>query len=210
MNKLKLKPILTTMASALNVGADVLWAITSIESSGSFSIGGGKIPILVERHWVYKLYKRKHGKSAALALSRKYPDVCNPRAGGYGRYRDQYKRLSKAIRIAGAEIAHQSTSFGAFQIMGFNHKLCGFDTAVEMSDAYHSDPKNEQIKGFLNFCKSYKNGRLLDAMKASDFNKVAYLYNGPMYKKNHYAQRMYTAAGEWRRFEYDYSIEEFV
>ena len=194
-----LKNILLGISKELDVDPDVLWAIVSIESTGAFEIGGGKIPILLERHKVYKFYKEKHGRDRARILYKEHPDICNPNSGGYGRYRDQYKRLAKAIRFAGGEIAHLSTSFGAFQIMGFNYVDCGFDSASEMSDAFHANPEKEQIKGFLTFCKNYRKGELLQAMKEKNFHRVAYLYNGSGYKKNKYAQRMYTAAGEWRR-----------
>lgn len=208
MDRESLNPLLKQISQQLHVGVDVLFALISIESSGLFEIGKGKIPILLERHKVWKFYQQKYGRRAALALREKHPDICNPNSGGYGRYRDQYKRLAKAIHLCGAEIAHKSTSFGAFQIMGFNHKDCGFNSAVEMSDAFHKDPMWEQVKAFLNFCKHYREGELLNAMREGNFTRIAYLYNGRNYRKNRYAQRMAIAAGEWRREDQGYLMND--
>jgi len=191
------KELFEAVSNDSGLDAGSIYAIVRTESNGHFRWRGGKIPILFERHWAYRLYKKKHGVRKADRLARKYPKIINPRAGGYGKFSAQYGKLSKAIKLLGKEIAHQSTSFGAFQIMGFNHKVCGFDSAVEMSDAYHADPQIEQIKGFIEFVKNYRNGKLLKAVKARNWSKVALIYNGKAYRKNSYhtkleiAYRMY-------------------
>lgn len=180
------------IAFELDIEPALIYAIVTVESDGKFEIGDGKITVLFERHWFYKLLKKKYGYWFARETFDGNPDICNPKSGGYGLYRDQYKRLAKAINID-MEVAHQSASFGAFQIMGFNYKLCGYDSAKEMSDAYHFNPENEQIRGFIEFVKNSSKGRLWEALEKRNFKEVARLYNGSAYKKNNYDAKLQVA-----------------
>lgn len=174
-----------------------VWAVIQVESSGEFTWTGGRIPILLERHWVYRIVKRKHGKVEANRLSTQNPNVCNPRSGGYGKYSDQYRRLVAAINLCGEYAAHMATSFGAFQIMGFNYKHAGYNSAKEMSDAFHNDPYN-QVKGFVTFLKNYKDGRAFNALQLSDWHTFARLYNGSHYMKNRYVQKLMAAEASYK------------
>lgn len=185
-----MKEVYENIGRALDVPAKLIRAISVVESLGEFEIGEGKITILLERHWVYKLAIRKFGMRKTNQLARRYPNICNPNSGGYGKYRDQYKRLAKAIRHIDKEIAHQATSFGAYQIMGFNFKAAGYHSATEMAKAYHDDPKVAQVESFMMFITNYKHGRALTALREGDIHEFAKLYNGPNYSKNRYAKRI--------------------
>lgn len=187
------KATIEAIAKELRVSAGAVYAIVTTESSGTFSWGDGKIPILFERHQCYKYAKKKFGLVKARALAKQYPDICNPKRGGYGPSNNQYNRLVKAIRVIDEEVAHLATSFGAFQIMGFNHQLAGFPTAKAMSDAFHGS-KDAQIQGFMSFIKNYKRGKVLDALRRKDWASAAYHYNGSAYKENRYDAKMKTAS----------------
>lgn len=185
-----LNKIISNISSQTGIEEGIIYALIQVESSGRFSLKDGKIPILYERHWAYKLYKRKYGIKHALEMYHLYPDIINFKAGGYTTNNGEYKKLAKAIRKLEKEIAHESTSFGAFQIMGFNYKVCGYSSASEMSDKYHANPVEEQIKGFINFCINYKKGKLLKALKDKNFKSIARIYNGKKYKKYKYDKRL--------------------
>lgn len=185
-----------SIARELGVEAGAIFALITVESKGKFEIGNGKIPILFEKHWFYKLIKKKYGKKRAKLEMKINPNICNRKSGGYGKESAQYSRLARAIKINN-EIAHQSTSFGAFQIMGLNFKLCGYKSAVEMSDAYHESPRVEQIHGFINFVKDFHDGKLLLALRAKKWGEVARRYNGKGYRKNRYAKKLKRSYREW-------------
>lgn len=191
--------IIIKIANKLKIEEALIYSIIKVESNGKFKLEDGKITILFERHVFYKLLKRKFGRVYAREISKKYPNICSYRAGGYGKYSAQYARLARAIKID-KEIAHQSTSFGAFQTMGFNYKLCGYHSAVEMSDLYHFEPMEQQIYGFINFVKNSNNGKLWKALEDKDFAKVAKLYNGRAYKKNKYDEKL-------RKFYIEYVLK---
>ena len=197
MNKTDIHLIVKRIADEIRVDPKVVWAIISIESVGDFEIGDGKIRILLERHQVFKHAFKFYGLNEARAMWMRCPGVCNPRAGGYGKYRDQYRRLASAVRCCGAEVAHLGTSFGAFQIMGFNHAVCGYDSAVAMSDDFHARPVDAQVEGFIKFCVAYKNGKLIKAMRDVDYQRIARIYNGRLFARNRYAKRLAIAANDW-------------
>ena len=184
------KKLFEAISKISGMDAGAIYAIVATESNGSFSWEDGKIPILYERHWIYRFYKREHGKKESLKMVKLFPHLINNKSGGYGKFSEQYNKLASSIKIFGTEIAHASTSFGAFQIMGFNYEVCGYSSAVDMADSYHDEPMQNQIMGFIEFCKNYKNGKLLKAIKKKNWDKVAYIYNGKAYKKNRYAAKL--------------------
>lgn len=82
-----------------------------------------------------------------------------------------------------------ATSYGAFQIMWFNHKVCGFDTVESMVDAMKT-PQG-QLKAFAGFIEG--NPRIHQALKAKNWAVFAHGYNGPAYKQNNYDNKMAAA-----------------
>ena len=95
--------------------------------------------------------------------------------------RPQYPRLEKAKKID--EVAGlNSASYGMFQVMGFNHKLAGFDSVLEMVNSLSKSEKN-QLEAFINFLK---NTACYKDLKAKDWKAFARHYNGLMYDRNQY------------------------
>ena len=60
--------------------------------------------------------------------------------------------------------AHEATSMGLSQIMGFNYGRCGYDSAKEMYDDFATGEK-AQLEGFIKFLISDSN--LLKACQAA-------------------------------------------
>ncbi|GAA4349853.1 hypothetical protein GCM10023185_06910 [Hymenobacter saemangeumensis] len=83
-----------------------------------------------------------------------------------------------------------STSWGLPQMMGFNHRACGFATVEDMVEAFRQSEAN-QLAGMLRFIKSKP--ALAAALKAKDWGVLAYHYNGPAYKQFNYDRRLATA-----------------
>ena len=95
--------------------------------------------------------------------------------------RPQYPRLEKAEAID--EVAAlNSASYGMFQVMGFNHKLAGFDDVLTMVNSLSESEKN-QLEAFISFLR---NTACYEDLKAKDWASFARHYNGSMYARNQY------------------------
>lgn len=106
----------------------------------------------------------------------------------------EYGRLEKARSIH-EEAALCSASWGMFQIMGFNHKLCGFERVSDFTATQYRS-EGEQL---LSFAAFVRNSSCLDPLRAKDWRGFARCYNGPGYQANAYhtklekAYRKYTS-----------------
>ncbi len=91
-----------------------------------------------------------------------------------GEQQSEYEALKRAVMLD-SEKAYRSTSMGVAQIMGFNHKRLGYDSAAEM---YYDFERSEvmQVIGFLNFLLTDPD--LYQAMLDYDFETIALKYNG--------------------------------
>lgn len=94
----------------------------------------------------------------------------------------------KALFVKAAEIdaeaAARASSWGAPQMMGFNHEVCGYETAQAMVYAFQSEAS--QIEAFARFVVGQG---LDDNIRAGDFLGFAAGYNGPG-KAEDYAGKM--------------------
>ena len=86
-----------------------------------------------------------------------------------------------------AELKLLSTSWGIGQIMGFNYGTAGYSSVDEMVNEFIASEDN-QVKGFLNFCKADKS--LMQNIRAKNFAGIARIYNGPGYRTNNYDTKL--------------------
>ena len=119
------------------------------------------------------------------AYNTTHSDLSGPQ-GGYGTFSVQYAKLRRAA-ILNEEAALKSTSWGAFQIMGFNHVDAGYATVGAFVDAMIGSQSN-QLKAFVSFVGA--NNSMKKAIIAKDWATFARLYNGPDYAKNNYDTKM--------------------
>lgn len=185
---------LAALADALKCHPADVEAIAEVESSGFGWFRDGRIKILFEKHWFYKLVpaaKRDESERRGLARRR----WVSPSQGGYKDQKtaDQRYRLLEEAMVLDREGALQSISIGRFQIMGFNHKICGFSSAEAMWVAF-LDSEANQLRAFGNFLKSKG---LVAALRARDFAKVEKGYNGGGLG-GAYARRMKVASDRLR------------
>ncbi|MEG1589037.1 MAG: N-acetylmuramidase family protein [Mucinivorans sp.] len=94
----------------------------------------------------------------------------------------EYDRLAKA-RAIHREAADASTSWGMFQIMGFNYAACGEKSVVAFVAMMHKSELH-QLLLFARFVN--KNKKILYALQQKDWAKFAEHYNGPAYSQNSY------------------------
>ncbi len=108
----------------------------------------------------------------------------------------EYERLERAMKIH-ERAALESTSWGVFQIMGFNHKLCGCDTVQEFVDIMNSGI-GEQL---MLWCEFMKNTGLAYCLRYHKWALFALRYNGKGYKANKYDKRIKKAYEKHKRNE---------
>ena len=78
-----------------------------------------------------------------------------------------------------------STSWGAPQVMGFNHRKIGYGTPQEMVEAFQKDAR-WQVLGLFDFFQD--DARMLPALRKGDFVTFARIYNGKGQAENYGAQ----------------------
>lgn len=170
-------------AQLLGVELAAVQANAETEAQGSGFMPNGLCTIRFERHIMFQQLSKFKGLATAQGLAKRYPQVVNPVAGGYSA--DPYEQYNLAVTID-QSCAMMSTSWGIFQIMGFNFMAAGYANV----QSYVADAKvNEanQLKQYVTFVKTYLQGALWTALKSKDWSTFARLYNGsgnvPVYSK---------------------------
>jgi hypothetical protein len=167
----------------LNCSVAAIKAVAAVESNGSGFNPDETPKILFEGHWFYRYTKGKWEND--------YPYLCYRRwtKQFYGKtYKEEYGRYLTAEKIDPIA-AMLSTSWGMFQIMGFNHTICGYRLIEDFVRDMHRG-EFEQGKAF---CYYIKNNGLSDLLLALDWEGFAYRYNGPEWQKNNYATKLQKA-----------------
>lgn len=85
--------------------------------------------------------------------------------------------------------AISSASWGLFQIMGFNHKVCGCEDVKEFVERMKEN-EDSQLALFTAFVQSNK---LDDFLREKDWAGFAKRYNGPAYAENRYDEKLKNA-----------------
>lgn len=203
-------------AQTLGVKQSAIRAVAEVESRGNGFLKRGKVKLLFERHKFYKYLGealkqpvvRQHvqellgisvpktDKDLLTLVCNKYPDICNSVAGGYKDGLTEHDRLDKAMSID-PYAAVMSASYGMYQIMGFNHKLAGYDSPMEMYISFSESEKN-QFWGFINFIKN--NPNIHNALKKSDWLGFAAGYNGSAFATNDYNVKTARAEEKYRSY----------
>ena len=167
--------------AAADLGVDVpaVKAVADVESAGSGFLPSGKVKILFEGHVFSKktggIYNASHPTISYKKWTRRFY------IGGEG----EYSRFTEAFTLnpIGAML---SASWGKFQIMGYNYGYCGFGSVGEFVDALKSG-EDAQLKAFIDYCRHVG---LDDDLRAHNWDGFAEGYNGPLYQKNRYAQKL--------------------
>lgn len=157
------------IASQLGCEPAVVLAVAEVESGGRHDLPDGRPQILFEAHWFSKLTGGKYDDS--------HPGISSPvwNRSLYKGGTAEWGRLEAACALD-RNAALQSASWGLFQIMGFNHKACGFPT-VESFVEFIKGPDDADMEAFINFVRA--NPKILAAMQAKDWKAFALHYNGP-------------------------------
>ena len=175
-------------ASILGVELAAVKAVCEVESRGNGFLPTGEPVILFERHWMYKLMKRK-----GLTPPPNSP-VAMMKSGGYVGGQGEHKRLQEAV-LLDRESALQSCSWGLFQIMGFHATHLKYKNIQEFVNAMYKDEAS-QLEAFIRFI--IKDQRMHIALKNRDWAAFAKAYNGPAFSKNSYDVKMKAAYEKYK------------
>ena len=171
------KEQITDAAKTIGLDYATVAAVAEVESSGGGFDTKSKFPkILFEGH----IFSRR--------TSGRF-DKTNPTIS-YPKWTKQYyaknqageqARLNQAIQL-NRTVALESTSFGAFQIMGFNYADCGCSSVQEFVNM-NCESEQKQLELFLKYILKRD---LVKFLKAKAWDKFARAYNGPGYAENKY------------------------
>ncbi len=169
--------------AAQNIGCEVrsIKAVAHTESSvNAFTGPAGRPTIRYERH---VFHKESYGRYTLT-----YPDISWPTQGGGSPPQvEWYDRLTRAYALD-EDAALKATSWGLFQIMGFNHMACGFATVYLYVYAMCTSVQ-EQLRAFTQFILSDK--VLHTSIINRDWGTFARHYNGKA-QTGVYSSRMAT------------------
>lgn len=158
-----------------NIDPAKIKAVADIESRGSGFHPDGQPVILFEAHVFSRLTGRKYDSSHPHISSRRWNRKLYK--GGV----KEHERLVEAVSLD-RDAALQSASWGVFQIMGFNYKLCGKETVQDFINAVYKDEESH----YELFFEFIKNNKLIEHLKNENWAGFARRYNGPGYAKNKY------------------------
>jgi N-acetylmuramidase len=170
----------TASAQRLGVEIPAIKAVALVESRGDAFDGRGRPKIMYEGHWFRKFTNNRY-------------DLSHPHLSfGYARdvvkrYQswNQYSRLYEAM-VLDPQAAIKASSWGKFQVMGFNHAECGYSDVVAFARAMQTS-ESSQLQAFEAFCASKG---LIAKLKDKDWAAFANGYNGGDSAANNYDAKM--------------------
>ncbi|MBL7975651.1 MAG: N-acetylmuramidase family protein [Candidatus Kapabacteria bacterium] len=175
-------------AKKLNIAPATMQAVCFVEASGKGFFDNGKPKIRFEGHIFWKELEKRGLKPTDYTA--KNPDIVfqNWTRTYYKNGPEEYERLERAKKIH-AEAANASTSWGLFQIMGFNYKTSGFTSVADYVAAVQKSER-EQLTAFGNFITSLGYTQYLQSKNWLEFAKH---YNGAHYLENDYETKLRNA-----------------
>lgn len=187
---------LEALSKQYGVEPAVIMAIQTVESGGNGFFSDGRPKILFEGHIFWKELK-KAGKDPN-ALRSGNENIIYPKwdSSQYSGGTKEYDRLARAEKIH-KEAAYKATSWGEFQIMGFNHSTVGYSDVFSFVEAMKV-PNGASLKAVMEFVK---NNNLLRHVQGSSKNWAAFAkgYNGPGYAKNQYDKKLASAFARFQK-----------
>lgn len=179
MSKLLTEQNFKDAANLLLIEVAAIKAVAEVESRGAGFFDDGRPKILFEAHIFGSQTKHEWDDTHPNVSCRKWNKALYK--GGI----KEYDRLNEAIALD-KEAALKSASWGKFQVMGFNYKICGWNSVEKFVDDMYKD-EGEHLKAFVGFIRS---NNLAKYLQTKDWAKFAKAYNGPAYAQNKYDVKM--------------------
>ncbi len=181
--------IIQTVADDEDLEAASIKAVIKVKSQGQGFYEDKRPVILFEGHIFWRELKKVGIDPRSVQKDNE--DIVYPRwvkSHYKGTSEGEFDRLRRAQAIH-HEAALRSASWGMFQIMGFNHHLCGYEHVQDYVNQMYSS-EHAHLKAFIQFLHSEGIYRYL---KRKDWAHFARRYNGSAYKKNAYDRKLQIA-----------------
>ncbi|MFV0362186.1 MAG: N-acetylmuramidase domain-containing protein [Suipraeoptans sp.] len=182
-------------AKVLNVEEAAIRAVHQVESGGRNGfLPDGRPIILFEGH-IFWGQLRKFGIDPDKYV-RGNEDILYPKwtKAFYKGGAAEHDRLKRAMDIDW-QAALSSASWGMFQIMGFNYKLCGYSSVEE----YVAAMESSQHSQFMAFVSFLQNTGMDTPLRKLDWAAFARQYNGPGYAQNNYDKKLAEAYHKFKQ-----------
>ena len=160
----ELMSLIKSTTSNFNIDPYFTYAVGTVESNNT-PFTEGKPTVRFEKHVFKRELKKRDASKLPLADALSGTRIAT---------------VHKAMTID-EECALLATSWGIYQIMGFNYSVAGYRDVEDFVTAMNS--VKHQIEAFCMFIKG--NG-LIPVMNKLDFATFARRYNGPNYAENNY------------------------
>ncbi len=174
----------------IGVGEDEVHAILDVESAGTGFDKSGRPKMLFEPHIFWRELGPGPTRDEAARMGLAYPKWKRNYPS------DSYPRMAKAMALH-YDKALRSASWGLGQIMGFNCRMAGFDTARAMVEAFKDD-EDQHLRAMINFIRA---AGLDDELRRHDWKGFARGYNGAGFAKNGYDRKLAAAFAKWQRIK---------
>ena len=188
-------------ADLLGLPLATMATVAQVESIGEGFTDATRPVVLFERHVFYKQLTQHLGKATADQMAARYPNLVNPKRGGYAGGAAEWERLQLAISLCRVA-AIESASWGMFQIMGYHWQALGFASASDWQTAM----QRSEVDHLTALCRFIQQDaamhKALQGRKWADF---ARRYNGPAYKDNDYDTKL---AKAYDHFAKVYPVKE--
>jgi N-acetylmuramidase/Putative peptidoglycan binding domain len=178
---------MNAVCEMLGVGEAEVWAVLTVETRGFGFLLDRRPQILFERHIFSRRTSGRHDAE--------HPDISGRKPGGYKGGAGEYERLEKAMQLDEQE-ALKSASWGLPQVMGFNHRVVGFDSVTGMVEAI-IESEDDQLEALGQFIMAHPKCRI--GIQRNDWGSFAACYNGPNFRLNDYDNRLAAAYAKAKR-----------
>jgi LysM repeat protein len=180
------------VSAARNLGCETaaVRAVAEVESGGRTGFDTKKRPkILFEIHLFRENTNHRYDNS--------HPHLSAPyssprRRASYSK--DQWAVMREAFALD-RNAAVKSASWGMFQVLGSNYKMCGWKSVRQfVYDMFESEAQH--LRSFLGYCRAAK---ISGHLKTKNWAAFARGYNGPDYASNAYHTKMAAAYARYKR-----------
>lgn len=165
-------------------------AVADVEGKSTGFLSDGRPLILFERHKFYADILKTQGREAAVEIQAEAPNICHPvwDKKAYIGYAGEYNRLEIAKKYS-EESAYKAASWGMFQILGSNYRLCDVDNVFDFVAANETS-EHLHFQFFISFIINQTS--LLQAFRSENIEAFVGRYNGPG-QVEFYSNRIRTA-----------------
>jgi N-acetylmuramidase len=175
------------LAAAQDLGCELaaIKAVAEVESRGAGFDSTGRPTVLYERQ-IFSRQCTPKGRFDSM------PDISAPVGygrGNYGNTESQWQKIAKAYALDPVA-ALKAPSWGMFQVLGENHRACGYDHVADFVRLMVTSQVGH-LQVFVSFIKA--NPSLLKAIRARDWATFARWYNGKEYATFKYDEKMAAA-----------------